>query len=208
MGIYNRQVSDLESKITDQIKNNEELQMKNNIIQTSLEKTKDDKNKIFNELTKVQKKYDGVCRELEEIKDERNTEIIGMNENIGKKDNHLREAVQRYTKMIADLETKLEEETQSKLELEDRLSSARSELEDKQKQTQEMVQRHAKFTKALESNAGKASTERELLKTELDRTKKDLLKKEEEVSETLKKYKNEIASLENTKQDHDVYRDM
>jgi len=206
--IHNRLVSDLESKITDQIKNNDELQMKNNSIKTSLEKTKDNKNKIFNDLTKVQKNYDGVCRELEEIKDERNTAIIGMNENIGKKDNHLREAVQRYTRMIADLETKLEEETQSKLELEDRLSSARSELEDKQKQTQEMVQRHAKSIKALESNAGKASTERELLKTELDRTKKDLLKKEEEVSETLKKYKNEIASLENTKQDHDVYRDM
>merc|ERR1712161_63221 len=56
--IYNRQVSDLESKITDQIKNNEELQMKNNIIKTSLEKTKDNKNKIFNDLTKVQKNYD------------------------------------------------------------------------------------------------------------------------------------------------------
>jgi chromosome segregation ATPase len=205
--IYQRQSADLESKMKDQVKANEELRMKNNNIQTSLNKMQDDKNMIFNDLTKVQKNYDNVSRELEEIKDEQHTAIRGMNNNIGKKDNHLREAVQRYTRTIADLETKLEEETQTKLELEDRLSSARSELEDKQKQTQEMVQRHAKATMALESGSGKASSERELLKADLDRTKKDLLKKEVELSELSKNYQEEIASFENVKQDHDVHRD-
>jgi CII-binding regulator of phage lambda lysogenization HflD len=45
------------------------------------------------------------------------------------------------TRTIAELESKLEEETQSKLELEGRLSSARSELEDKQKQTKELIEK-------------------------------------------------------------------
>jgi len=205
---YQRQSADLESKMKDQVKANEELRTKNNNIQTSLDNMKDDKNKIFNDLKKVQNNYDDISRELEELKDEQHTAIRGMNNNIGKKDNHLREAVQKYTRTIADLETKLEEETQTKLELEDRLSSARSELEYKQKQTQEMVQRHAKATMALESGSGKASAERELLKAELDRTKKDLLKKEVELSEASKNYQDEIASFENVKQDHDVHRDI
>ena len=208
VNIYNRQLTDLEDKIRDHVKKNEELQMKNDNIQTFLDKMKADKNKIFNDLTNVQKNYDTVCIENEELKDERDTAVRGIHDNIDKNDNHLREAVQRYTRTIANLEAKLEEENQSKLEVEDRLSSARSELEDKQKQTQEIVHRHAKATMKLESNAAKTSTERELLKAELDQTKKAILKKELELSETVEKYKNEIAFLESTKQSHGGYREL
>lgn len=206
--IYNRQFADLERKMMDQTTSNEEFKAKNNILQTSLDKIKAEKLKIFNDLTKVQKDHDGVYRELEDMKDDQQTRLRGISADIGKKDSHLREAVQRYTRTIANLETKLEEETQSKLELEDRLSSARSELEDKQKQTQEMVQRHTKATKALETEFGKASAEREQLKTELDLTKKDLMKKEVEVSESLKNFKDEITSLENVKQEHNEFRHL
>jgi len=198
---YNRQFADLESRMMEQTTSNEEFKAKNSILQASLDKIKSEKLKILSDLKKVQKDHDGVYRELEDMKDEQETRLRGITADIGKKDSHLREAVQRYTRTIANLETKLEEETQSKLELEDRLSSARSELEDKQKQTQEMFQRHTNATKALETEFGKASTEREQLK-------KDLRKKEAEVSESLKNFKDEITSLENVKQEHNEFRQI
>lgn len=198
VGIYNRQFADLESKMMEHEASNEELKLKTNRLQTTLDKTKAEKLKTLNDLKKAHRESDVFRRELEEIKEEQRATMRGMSADIGKKDSHLREAVQRYTRTIANLETRLEEETQSKLELEDRLESARSELEDKQKQTQEMVQRHAKATKELENKFGKAFTEREELKIELDHTKKGMVTKEYELN----------ASLESVKQEHSEFRDL
>lgn len=205
---YNRQFADLERQMMDQTTSNEELQAKNSSLQSSLEKIKAEKLKIYKELTKLQRDHEFVTGELEEMREEQQNTLRGMTADIGKKDSHLREAVQRYTRTIANLETKLEEETQSKLELEDRLESARSELEDKQKQTQEMVQRHTKATAALESKLGKASVEKDHLQTELELAKRGLSKKEVELTDALTTFKDEIATLETVKQEHNQFRDL
>eukprot|EP00535_Pseudo-nitzschia_heimii_P003316 CAMPEP_0197180454 /NCGR_PEP_ID=MMETSP1423-20130617/5063_1 /TAXON_ID=476441 /ORGANISM="Pseudo-nitzschia heimii, Strain UNC1101" /LENGTH=1691 /DNA_ID=CAMNT_0042630537 /DNA_START=526 /DNA_END=5601 /DNA_ORIENTATION=+ len=205
--IYNRQFSDLENKMMEQTTSEEELKSKNSNLQTSLDKMKAEKLKIFNDLKNAQKVRDALSSELEEMKEEQQNTLRGISADIGKKDSHLREAVQRYTRTIANLEKNLEEETQSKAELEDRLLSARSELEDKQKKTQEMVQRHTKTTVLLESKLAKASTETEELKTELDVTKKDLMKKEVELTEALEKIEDEFDSIATVKKEHSDFRD-
>jgi len=206
--IYNRQFADLERKMMDQSTSNEELKAKNSTLQTSLDKIKAEKLKIFKDHAKLQRDYDLVNGELEEMREEQQNALRGMSTNIGKKDSHLREAVQRYTRTIANLETKLEEETQSRVEIEDRLASARSELEDKQKQTQELVQRHTKATMALENKFGKTSAENEHLKTELDFAKRGLANKEVELSEAMTNFKGEISYLEEVKQEHNEFRDL
>ena len=205
---HNRQFADLERKMMDQTTSNEELKAKNSSLKSSLDKIKAEKLKIFKDLTKLQTDHDFVSGELQEMREDQQNTLRGMSADIGKKDSHLRDAVQRYTRTIANLETKLEEETQSKEELEDRLASARSELEDKQKQTQEIFQRHTKATMVLETKLGKSSTENEHLKTELQFAKKGLTKKEGELSDALANFKDEIATLETVKHEHSEFRDL
>ena len=205
---YNRQFAEMERQIMESTTSNEELQAKNETLESSLKKIKAEKMKIYKELTKLQREHEFVTGELEEMREEQQNTLRGMTADIGKKDSHLREAVQRYTRTIANLETKLEEETQSKLELEDRLASARSELEDKQKQVQEMVQRHTKATAALESKFAKTSADNDHLHTELELAKRGLSKKESELSTALTVYKDEMATLESVKQEHNQFRDL
>lgn len=206
--IYNRQFADLEGKVKNEVQSKESLLLNIGQLQNSLDRVEDEKIKLFSHVTELQHKYDDVCKKLEELNEEHASKRGGIAVDLDRKDRQMREGVQRYTRTIADLESKLEEETQSKLELEDRLASARSELEDKQTQTQELVQRHTKTCMKLEVELGKSSAEIEMLKAELDESKKELQKKSQELCDTLEKYRGEITSLESVKQEHSEYGEI
>ncbi|KAG7336690.1 hypothetical protein IV203_024643 [Nitzschia inconspicua] len=170
---YNRQFSELESqqKFTIEMKEKEIERL-----QESLDRVEDEKMKLHSELCDTRRKHQEALHELEVAKSAQDLSRAGVAEG-NNKDRHMREAVQRYTRTIADLEAKLEEETQMKSELEDRLASMRSELEDKQNQTQELIQRNTKENLKLQSDLSKLKVEKDQLQVELDLAKKDLQKK-------------------------------
>lgn len=206
--IYNRQFSDLECKMKEEAQSKDEMLQSIVKLQKTLDKVEDEKIKLFSDMTEVQRKYKDACEQLETIKEDREKARGGIAADLDRKDRQMREAIQRYTRTIADLESRLEEETQSKVELEDRLSSARSELEDKQRQTQEFVQRHTKSNFKLESDLEKSAAAVEALKVDLDQTKADLQKKIQELSDERSKHEDEIALLESVKQEHSEYREI
>ncbi|KAL3922387.1 MAG: hypothetical protein SGILL_002230 [Bacillariaceae sp.] len=201
--IYNRQFSELETKQREEIRSKEK-EIKR--LRMSLERVEEDKTRFRSELSEAKRSFQDVSRQLDDAISEKELSRGGIAADQGRKDRHMREAVQRYTRTIADLESKLEEENQARLEIEDRLESARSELEEKQNQTQELVQRHTKENIKLQSDLSKTSVERDQLKLDLEFAKKDMQKKANDLGETVARYKDEVSFLESATQDSNSYR--
>jgi chromosome segregation ATPase len=191
--IYNTQFSDLEAKMTREI---DVLQSKVKHLQSSLGNVKDEKIKVSSELSQLRIKY-------EMASDQLGVEDKQPESSKGRVDRHIRDVVQRYTRLIADLESKVEEEVQSRHELEDRLSSAREELDLKQNKTQELIQRHTKNAMKLDSDLNRSSMEQEELKIKLEQTTKDLEQKRKELKDIRSKYSNEFVNLKNVKLEQD-----
>ena len=205
VGIYNEQIAEVETKFEQEKRTNNTLQSQISQLQASLERLEDQKIKLSTDVTQFREKYQDAHSQLEAFKQEHELSKGGVEAELGRKERQIREAVQRYTKTIAELESKLEEEGQSKIELEDRLASARSELEGKQKQTQELIQRHMKTTMNLESDLRSGTVEKEQLKIQLDQTTRDLEQKRKELVNIMSKYNSEFAGV---KQEHNEFREM
>lgn len=206
--IYNQNVNELEEKLNQSEKAKDELQAQLKKLQSNLDDLNDEKLKLRSEMSGLRQKYDSATFELDNLRQQQEQSKGGVEAELGRKDRHMREAIQRYTRMIADLEGKLEEELQAKTELEDRLASARSELEDKQQQTQELIQKHSKVTRKLEVDLSQSYVEKEELKARLDQTNKDLEQKRKELKQTVSKFSSEVSELNNVKQEHDEYRQI
>lgn len=179
------------------------LQSKITSLQTALLETKSDKAKLKAEFSKLKTKHQVVAEELDALKKSKKAEGI--------ESGHVRDKVQRYTRTIANLESQVEEESQSRVQIEDRLSSARAELEDKQKQTQGLIQSHTKNVKKLESDLKQSKLEKEELKIRLEQTTKDLEQKRGELKETmakLAKVSSNFAQFESTKQEQEEFREI
>ena len=179
------------------------LQSKITSLQTALLETKGDKAKLKAEFSKLKTKHQVVAEELDALKKSKKAEGI--------ESGHVRDKVQRYTRTIANLESQVEEESQSRVQIEDRLSSARAELEDKQKQTQGLIESHTKNVKKLESDLKQSKLEKEELKIRLEQTTKDLEQKRGELKETmakLAKVSSNFAQFESTKQEQEEFREI
>ena len=205
--IYNQNVNELEVKLNqcESVKQQLEGQVKK--LLNSVDDLNDEKLKLRSDLSSMRKKYEDVCVELEAVREQAESKG-GVEAELGRKDRLMRESIQRYTSNIADLESRLEEETQAKIELEDRLSSVRSELEDKQKYTEELVQKHNKAKRDMDSDLAKVRMEKENLKVRLDQTTKDLDLKRKELKQTVARFSNGTQELHSVKQGHDEYRHL
>lgn len=203
---HNRNVEALEEKLKAEEKAKLDLEKKIKALQESLNSSNDEKIKLRSEASSLRQKYENVNFEFESYRELHEESRGGIEAELGRKDRHIRETVQRYTSTIADLESKLEEESQNRLELEDKLASARSELEDKQHQTQELIQKHTKSSIKLETDLKAAIFERDELQTRLEQTNRDLEQKRKELKNTVSKFSNEVSELQNVKQEHDEYR--
>ncbi len=206
--LYKQNVDVLEGKLSQSETAKEELLSQLKKLQGSLDDLNDEKLKLRSEMSSLRQKYDTVSFELDSLRQHEQQSKGGVDAEIGRKDRHMREAIQRYTRTIADLESKLEEELQTKTEFEDRLASARSELEDKQQQTQELIQKHSKAARKLESDLNQSYVEKQELKARLDQTNKDLEQKRKELKQAMSKFSSEVTELNNVKQEHDEYRQM
>jgi chromosome segregation ATPase len=198
VSVYSNQFSDLEGKLKAEI----------NSLKNSLDMVEDEKIKLSSQMSQLKMKYDMVLEELEEFRMVGDVSKGGVGADAERKDGHVRAFVQRYTRVIADLESKLEEESQYTQEVEDKLSNAREELGDKQKQTQELIQRHTKAAMKLESDLSRSTMEREELKIRLDQTTKDLDQKRKELKNTMARYSDEFANLNSVKKEQEEYREM
>jgi hypothetical protein len=130
----------------------------------------------------------------------------GIDAEISRKDRQLREAIQRYICTIAELESKLEEETQLKLESEDNLESVRAELETKHKTTELLIQRQTKSERTLEAQIDRDAVEKEELKVKFDKATSDLEKKKKELKDTIDEFTIQITELEGVKTQHSEYK--
>jgi chromosome segregation ATPase len=205
--MYNHNVNDLEEKLKQSELSKNQLEGQVKKLKNSLDDLNDEKLKLRADLSSLRKKYEEVSFKLETARDQAESKG-GVEAEHGRKDRLTRDAIQRYTSNIADLESKLEEEVQAKVELEDRLSSVRSELEDKQQHTEELVQRHHKATREMESDLAAAIAEKEELKAKLEQTKKDLDQKRKELMQTVSKFSNGNQDLHSVKQGHDEFRQL
>lgn len=206
MGSYSQNVRDVEEKLSQSEKTKDQLEFNLKKLQGSVDDLNDEKLKLRSDLSNLRQKYDNVCFELDALRAQAGS--TGAEPDAGRKDRHMREAIQRYTSTIADLEGKLEEEIQSKAELEDRLASVRSEVEDKQTQIQELIQKHSKVTRKLEADFNNSKLEKEELQARLDQTNTDLEQKRKELKQARTKYSSEVSVLSSVKQEHDEYRQM
>jgi chromosome segregation protein len=200
MGSYSQNVHEVEQQLSQSEKAKDLLEFKLKKLQSNVDDLNDEKLKLRSDLSNLRQKYDNVCFELDGLREQ--AASSGIEPDVGRKDRHMREAIQRYTQTIADLESKLEEEMQSKAEMEDRLSSVRSEVEDKQSQIHEMIQKHSKATRKLEVDFNASKLEKEDLQTRLDQTNKDLEQKRRELKKAMSKFSTEVSELSSVKQEH------
>eukprot|EP00934_Nitzschia_sp_Nitz4_P008813 Nitzschia sp. Nitz4//scaffold40_size135432//82134//87650//NITZ4_003253-RA/size135432-processed-gene-0.70-mRNA-1//-1//CDS//3329551246//8803//frame0 len=203
---YNTSVEELENKLKQAEKTKEALEEKANGLQDKVDNLNDEKMKLRSDLSALRQRFETISSELESSRSSR--QGSPSEAELGRKDRNMREAVQRYTRTIADLEAKLEEELQTKAELTDKLESARSELEDKQKQTQELIQKHTKQSLGVQSDLSRVEFEKEELKARLEQTNKDLEQKRKELKQTVAKYSNEVSEFHNVKQEHNEFRQI
>lgn len=196
--VYNNHFSDLEGKMKAEISS----------LKNSLDSVEDEKIKLSSRLSQLKVKHDMVLEELEEFRMGADVSKRGFGTDGGRKDGHVRDAVQRYTRVIADLESKLEEESQYAQELEDKLSNARDELGEKQRQTQDLIQRHTKAAMKLESDLSRSAMEREELKSRLDQTTKDLEEKRKELKNSMARYNDEFSNLDSVRKEQEEYREL
>mmetsp|Transcript_60071 Transcript_60071/g.147724 ORF Transcript_60071/g.147724 Transcript_60071/m.147724 type:complete len:1831 (+) Transcript_60071:228-5720(+) len=183
---HTRQLSEMESKMKNEIGwVNEELRSNIVQLQSTIRTMEEEKKQLTADLRNMERKYRDTKNEVVQ------TSRGGIEPELGRKDNHMREAVQRYMTTIADLESQLEESTHAKDDLEDRLASAKSELEEKQKLTEELVQRQTRATSKLEADLSKANSD-------LDHQSRELRMKSMELEQVVAKYSDENSE----------YRDM
>jgi chromosome segregation ATPase len=177
-------------------------------LQVSLDMTQEERNKLFSELSLLRQEKEETASKLMEAERSHLQSKGGIDAEIGRKDRQLREAIQRYTCNIAELESKLEEETQLKRESEDKLESVRAELETKQKTTEELIQRQKKTERGLEAQIDRDAVDKEELKVKLDKATSDLEKKKKELKDTIDEFSIQITELEGVKSQHSEYKEM
>lgn len=194
VNIYNSRYSDLETKMQAEI----------NRLKTKLQRCEGERDSLVSQFAHTKGKHVSAIEELGETRESFNESTIDA----GRKDSHIRDVVQRYTRVIADLETKLEEESLFRGELEDKLASAREELEERQHYTQEVVQRHTKNAMQLESDLRMVSKERDDLEMRLDQMTNDLVQRRKELEDTKATTTDECATLNNVKKLEEDYHEM
>jgi chromosome segregation ATPase len=177
-------------------------------LQVSLDKTQEERNKLVSELSLLRLEKEEAASKLMETERSHLQSKGGIDAEIGRKDRQLREAIQRYTCNIAELESKLEEETQLKRESEDKLESVRAELETKQKTTEELIQRQTKTEKSLEAQIDRDAVEKQELKVRLDKVTSDLERKKKELKDTIDEFTIQFTELEGVKSQHSEYKVM
>lgn len=205
--MYNQNVNELEDKLKQSETSKAELEGQVEKLQRNLDDLNDEKLKLRSDLSSLRKKHESTLFELESIREEVGSKGA-VDSQLSRKDQHMRDAIQRYNQKIVDLESRLEEEEQMRAELEDRLSSARSELQDKQQQTQEMIQKHNRDIRQVESDLANSKMEKEELKARLEQTSKDLDKKRRDLKEAVSKFSSGSKELNSFKQEHDEYRQL
>ncbi|KAL3936921.1 MAG: hypothetical protein SGBAC_007862 [Bacillariaceae sp.] len=194
VNICNSRYSDLETKMQADI----------NRLKTKLQRCEAERDSLVSQLAHTKGKNCSAIEELGETSENFNGSTIDA----GRKDSHIRDVVQRYTRVIAGLETKLEEESLFRGELEDKLASAKEELKEKQQYTQEVVQRHTNNAMQLESNLRRVSKERDDLEMRLDQMTNDLVQRRKELEDQKATTTDECATPNSVKKLEEDYHEM
>ncbi|CAJ1941409.1 unnamed protein product [Cylindrotheca closterium] len=190
----NSRHSDLETRMKAEISS----------LKTKLHRSEEERDSLFSQLTHTKARHDSAVKDVEETRETCN----GNADDTELKSSHIRDVVQRYTRVIADLETQLEEESHFRGELEDKLNSAREELKEKQDHTKELVHRHTKNAMQLESDLSRISMERDELESRLDLMTNGMVKERNEHNlNTKAKCTEEYVNLGSAAKEHEDYHD-